>query len=175
MMKKWLCFIPLASGQSIPKVVYGSLSDQTIDIEVIPACTQGIIHSNRNTSKEKLEGEMNSRNAALDMIRGCGEEYVLMQDRDCRHIYKTNYEYAIDYMDNQPYMGIVSLPWKDYKVEDHIKMTAMVIRVGAIQGFKFRYDQRRHMCPCMVEDLVKENWMCKYLPNDRKMVEEIKE
>lgn len=172
---KYLCFIPLASGQSIPGRIYKSLGFQRVDIDIIPVCTRGIIHSNRNTSNEKLEGEMNSRNAALDMIRGCGEEYVFMQDRDCEHLDNTNYQKAVEYMEHSPHVGILSLPWKDYKVEDHIKMTAMVIRVGAIQSFKFRIDQRRHMCPCMVEDLVKENWMCIYLPNDRKMVNEVKE
>lgn len=170
-----LCFIPLASGQTIPKIVYKSLGNQSIDVDIIPVCTQGIIHSNKNTSMEKIRGETNSRNAALDMIRGCGEEYVLMQDRDCEHLDTANYEHAIYYMEHSPHVGIVSLPWKDESSPEHVKMTAMVIRVGAVQGFKFRYDCLRHLCLCMAEDLVRENWSCVYLPSDRKLVREIVE
>lgn len=171
----YLCFIPLANGQSIPKSVYQSLVHQTVHIDIIPACTKGIIHSNKNTSNEKLIGEMNSRNAALDMIRGCDEEYVFMQDRDCEHLETTNYEKAVEYMKSNPHIGILSLPWKDESSPEHVKMTAMVIRVGAVQNFKFRYDHRRHLCLCMAEDLVRENWSCVYLPSNRKLVREIVE
>ena len=168
-----LCFVPLATGQTIPLQVLKDLTKQTVGIDLIPCCTEGVLDSNKNISIEKLTGEISSRNLALDLIKKCGEKFVIMQDRDCLHIFENNYTIAVDYLNNNPKVGILSLPWKEYEVKNHIIMRAMVLRVEALKNFKFRYDERRHLCPCMMEDMVREEWECKFLPSDKRLIKEL--
>lgn len=161
-------YIPLAHGQSIPSEVFKNLANQTIAPNLIPCCTDGMVNSNRNTSIEKLTGEMASRNLALDRMLKDGHEFALMQDRDVVHFGYDNYERAVDYMRKAPGVGILSLPWKDYEVTEHINMMAMVIRIEAVKCFRFRFDERNHACLCMMDDI-----KCKFMPSDRKLVKEL--
>jgi len=166
-----LC-IPLAHGQTIPFDVYRSISEQTVSFDIMPCCQPGIINSNRNFSIEKLNGEMESKNHSLRMSEHLESEYILTQERDTVHLYDNNFEKAIKYMDENPNVGIISLPWKDYEVTEHIKMQAMVIRKEAVKNFQFRFDERKHICVCMLEDMITLGWGCKYLPSDKKLITE---
>jgi len=169
------CYIPLATGQSISKDVYRSLAAQTINIDIIPCCTEGTLISNKNLSIEKVIHEMGSRNLAIDLINKSNEEFVLMQDRDCLHLLNNNYEIALEYMGKNPIVGILSLPHLDFirGMNDHVIMRSMIIRKQAVKNFRFRFDRRSHLCPCMVEDLKKENWICEYYLSEKKMINEL--
>jgi hypothetical protein len=122
---------------------------------------------------QKITGEANSRNKALDLIRTQPDELVAMQDRDVVHINIDNYERALDFMEEHPNYGAVTMMWKDYTVPDHIRMSALILRKSAMMNFKFRWDYRKHLCATMVDDLAALGWIYDYLITDKKIVQEL--
>lgn len=169
-------YIPLATGQNIPNFVIKSLASQVIPCDIIPCCTPGIINSNHNVegldrSKKRL-CEMASRNLAMDMIKVSGEEFVAMQDRDVMHLFPGTYDKALKYLTSNKNIGIVSLPYFKDKTT-HIIMKAVVFRVELLIDFRFRVDNRQHMCSCMTDDAKAQGFGCEYVPSDEIFVKEI--
>ena len=170
-------FIPLATGQSIPNQVYVSLSQQTINIDIIPCCTPGVINSNHTQNPDQIAkqiGEVASRNVALDLMEPLDDEFVLMQDRDVIHLDGNNYAAAIEYLKNNPDVGMVSLPWRDNFVSDHIRMQALTIRKAALTNFRFRVNKRPCLCYVVAEDMAKNNWKYLFLPGSKRLIDELR-
>jgi len=44
-----LCFIPLPTGRAIPREVYSNLAMQTIDLNIMPCVTDGVLKRVGNT------------------------------------------------------------------------------------------------------------------------------
>jgi hypothetical protein len=168
-------YFPLADGQTIPNSVLCSLTNQSMPVDIVPCVTTGTLETNRAVKdlKCKLTSELASRNKALHYIKQSGEEFVVMQDRDTVHLDRDNLLNAHCYMKRNPDAGIISLPWKPYKVTDHIRMMCLMIRVSLIKDFSFTLDNRWHMCKNMAEDAARLGFKCEFLDSKRELVYEI--
>lgn len=165
-------FIPLATGQFIPKEVYKSIGDQSTQIDIVPCSTIGIYLSNSNVCKDlhaKCRGEVSSRNLAITLYNEYykDEKYLAMQDRDVVHLFPDNYERCINFLEKENY-DAVALPWKDYKVTEHIRTLAIVFRGDVFKSLIFRVDKRYHLCMTLMEDIK----IC-FLPSKIKLIEEV--
>lgn len=160
----------MAAGQSIPQPVYSSLSHQTIDINIIPCVIPGIINSNKNTDPIKIKCECNSRNMAVSLVKDYfnSTKYVAMQDRDFIHLDDTNYARCINFLDLNPCINAVSLPWKEYEIKDHIRLTGTVFRTEVFKNILFKGP---HICKSLKDNLG-DSYI--FLPSDIRLIKEIK-
>lgn len=168
-------YMPLPTGHFIPATVMATLAEQTVTCKLIPCCTPGVITDRPDYDKlAKLAGECASRNLGLDMMIRSGKEYAAMQDRDVVHLHSDNYEKALDWLRNNEEYGALSMSWKPYRVTEHIRITALVIRIKAIAGIRFHYDYRKHLCITFTEDIKAAGFTYGFLPPiDRQLVEMI--
>jgi hypothetical protein len=173
-----ILFIPLATGQAIAKQIFKSISDQSIDMNIVPCVSDGVITRNRfiEERKKKTEGETNSRNIAIDIFKQHykTENFFFMQDSDIVHEDSGNYLKCVEFLRTNLSHGAVALPWKGYEVKDHIRMMAFVMRSELIQnGFHFRYDDKYHTCATMKEDIEKMGYKYEFLPSNKKLITEL--
>jgi hypothetical protein len=166
----------MADGQTIPNRVLCSIAHQSMMVDIFPVVTPGVVESNHDKCKDKagkLEGELRSRNKALDFIRSSKEEFVVMQDRDVIHLEPDNLEKVVWHMKQDKNLGICSLPWKEYRITDHIRMMCMVMRVSFLDNFSFKLDNRYHMCLNMMEEAKALGFRCEYYASPIRMVKEM--
>jgi hypothetical protein len=169
-------YIPLAIGQTVPQIIMDAIGNQTVQPDVILCSTKGIINSNHSSSPEKLKGEATSRNKALALAWLRGEEFFLMQDRDCYHRDSHTFEDALAFLVSDPKLGAVSIhrSFKDAPKEDHVMMMAMACRLEAFkEDFMFRVDKRNHMCLAMLDDLAKAGYKMEYVPESYGRIKEL--
>jgi hypothetical protein len=172
-------FIPMANGQNIPFRVFNSLTKQGIDIDIVPCCSDGVINSNHTnplTSEQrriKLNSELINRNLAINFSKDLGDEFIAMQDRDLVHLKNDNFNRCIDFLvNNKDYAGIC-MPWKEYLVTDHIRLTCFIIRTSIFKELKFRIDKRNHLCATFSDDISFLGYKWGFLPSNYRLVEEI--
>lgn len=165
-----ILFIPLSVGQSIPKQVYDSLAHQTIDINIVPCITSGIFNSNKNPIKIKYE--CNSRNLAIEITNTyyTQDKYIAMQDRDLIHLDNSNYDRCIKFLDTNSNINAVSIPWKEYEIKDHIRLTGTVFRTEIFKNLTFKYNIKNHICLSLMKDLG-DSYI--FLPSNKRLIKEI--
>jgi hypothetical protein len=171
-----ICFIPLATGQNIPQRVYKSLAEQTMIVDIVPCCTDGIFNSNHTIRKpgdnnKKVEGEIKGRNLAVEIFNKhyFDNQYVAMCDRDIVQLFDDNFERAVSFLYNHPEIMAVALPWEDKPHNEHIRATTVIFWGSFFKGYQFRPGEMRHICATMKQDIP---GYC-YLPSDKRLIEEI--
>ena len=163
------CFIPIATGQTVPDRVIDSINDATVLI----VDSEGEINSQSKNTAARLSGEPRSRNKCVEVFNEIDawgyEEFVAMQDRDCLHLINDGFQRAINYLEQHPDLDAVALPWRDrFEPDAHVRMLCVVFRAHVFSGLVFRRERRKCCCTCLAEDISIE-----YLPADSKMICEI--
>jgi hypothetical protein len=174
-----IVMIPMATGQALAEGVEQSIRAQTLPVEIRIFSTPGLVNSQRHPDRElKNKCEMNSRNAATDwLLKDMRSEkpeaigFVCMQDRDCFNLQNDNLQYAVGYLQENPDVWIVALPWKKdgHALEDeHTRNICIVARVEALAGYTFKADSKNCSCRMMKKDF-KSRYQ--YLPGPQRVVE----
>lgn len=175
-------FMPLAEGQTIPLKVYKSLSMQTIESEIIPCVSKGVINSNGNVISHKdrapkIHSEVLNRNKISELIDTLGitDEYIVMQDRDAEHLYEDNFERAITFLNENRDYAAVALPSdRAFDRKNHIIITCVVFRTEFMKTFKFRAMPEMHTCESTRKDIIAAGYKYDYLMHGKSLIYEIK-
>jgi hypothetical protein len=164
----------MATGQELPRRVIDSIKSQTIPIRIITCITPGMINSSRSSSPEKLQGEINSRNLALDLAVKAREEFFIMQDRDTLQLKNDNYENLLNFIKADHTIGVAAL-FAHNSVEFHVRMCSLIYRLESVLNFRFHMDNVRKTCTCfaMKKDMDKNKWGCVYYRPNQILCEEI--
>jgi len=74
-------FIPIATGQTVNRIVIDSIKTQTINPSVIICDSPGEINSDHNHTLAAITGEMVSRNMCIDKFLQTKDKYFFNQCR----------------------------------------------------------------------------------------------
>lgn len=174
--------MPLAEGQTIPLKVYKSLASQTIESEIIPCVSKGVINSNGNVISfqnraPKIHSEVLNRNKISELIDTIGitDEYIVMQDRDAEQLYEDNFERAITFLNENRDYAAVALPSdRAFDRKNHIIITCVVFRTEFMKTFKFRAMPEMHTCESTRKDIIAAGYKYDYLTRSKFLIYEIK-
>ena len=168
-----LCFIPLPTGRAIPREVYSNLAMQTIDLNIMPCVTDGVLKRIGNT--KKVQCEINSRNMIwqiLKMLDDYNHKFVAIQDSDIIHLNDANYELCINFLNlHEDFVG-VALPQNP---ASHLKHQACVFHTDFMREYiwndKFK---PQHICPNLAYDVRLMGKKYEYFPSAAPMIKEIR-
>lgn len=174
-------FIPLADGQSIPCRSFKSICNQTIPTDIIPCVSKGVIESNREIIRlmnrpVKVHSEVTNRNKISEFINAFNitDEYVIMQDRDCEHLFNDNFERAIEFLnENKDYAATVLPIDRSFLMKNHIIIACVVFRTEFVRNFKFRAMPEMHTCESTRKDIIATGYKYDYLVHDKILVHEL--
>lgn len=175
-------FMPLAEGQTIPFKVYKSLSTQTVETEIIPCVSKGVLNSNGNVISRKdrapkIHSEVFNRNKISELIGTLGitDEYIVMQDRDAEQLYSDNLEKAVSFLNiNRDYAAVALPSDRAFDRRNHIIITCVVFRTEFMKTFKFRAMPEMHTCESTRKDIIAAGYKYDYLVRDKSLIYEIK-
>ena len=175
-------FIPMADGQSISKEVILSLGKQTEPIDIVPACTEGVVKSNREviSSRDIIRKhvcEWNSRRKIFKLISDSSfiDSYFGMCDSDIIFLHEDSIAKAIQFLeDNKDYVGVALLPLGSGISNGHIRMCVGVYRTSMMKNVEFEIDYETFGCKCdQYKDRLIKIGKWDYLPCEKGLVREI--
>jgi hypothetical protein len=164
-------FMPLAEGHCITKNALASLLAQTVDINIIPCVSKGVINHADYTDRlqEKVESEVINRNKISEIIKALNitDKYIIMQDRDVVHLRNNNIERSIAFLDeNEDYAGVALPQTHSFDVLGHIVIQCVIFRTSFIRNFKFRALPELHTCDSTKKDILALGHKYGYLSNE---------
>lgn len=172
-------FMPLAEGHSVPYKVFQSLCNQTIMVDVIPCVSEGVIRSNEGVIEikdraKKVYSEVVNRNKISTLINTLGitDEYIVMQDRDCIHLFNDNFEKAVMFLnDNKDYAAVALPSVRGLSRRNHTIITCVVFRTEFAKTFKFRAEPEMHTCTSTYKDVIASGYKYGYFGTTPLVVE----
>jgi len=150
--------MPLADGQLIPQEVYNSLNNQRVKIDILPVTRPRELFGYDKLDpvfRKKLRPERKSistcRNILRDIVTKREEEFFLHIDSDV--VFKTDNDVGdmIDFLKENPKVGVVSLNTKPFEVElipHHIPMACLLFRKTILEQITFHNGGYDTKCNC---------------------------
>lgn len=124
--------IPIAIGQNINLKVFDGLRNQTEKCKLIICSSVGVINSERNYSKERIDGESKSRRLCQQEAKKLTDKYVLLLDSDIVLIDENAIKDLIKFLDNHEEVNAIALYFGKFpKITtklNHIVIRCVLIR-----------------------------------------------
>lgn len=140
-------YIPIAEGQTVPQEVLDSIAMQTVACEVVLCATPGAERSQRNYSLLRRIGEAASRELCRARALATLDAYCVIQDRDMVHLWKDNIERMAAHLEESFSRVAVAAPCDRKLNHNHVRISAQMVRVIALE--KIRFTPAEHGCMCV--------------------------
>ena len=99
---------PISTKQSLDPRVIDGVQRQTVPCNHFVGCAEGIEHSQRKMTKNRLEGEVRSRKLTQRMVEDVSDDLIVTMDRDVE-LYPTAIEEMYKYITKNVGCGAIAL------------------------------------------------------------------
>jgi len=148
--------MPFWIGGEPDKLVLGSIAIQSIPCDLTILCSK--------KDDKNRAGETHNRNLIFNMMCGLQkDDFVVMQESDCLHLYNYNIHDMLNYMIFHEECGAVALRHKGImKHESHVELACMMVRCEVAPLVKLT--QHPHcLCVQVRQQIMFDGWNVCYL------------
>jgi hypothetical protein len=163
-------YIPIVKGQDLCKGVENSILNQSIPCKIHIISGDGDLNSSRNYSPLRLIEEPRVRNECRATAMWYGDNYSVIQDRDCKHLYDENILDMMSFLQDNPLHGAVSIGL-NYGDQNHICLICVMFRWDALAKLNFHNKYGKCLCQEVTEDIRNMGYKYGYLDNKKRIVE----